>query len=451
MSNEKSNGTQHNNSEKLLLNLEVKDAGTIQYLNQFDPVSQNERALEALKIGSIAIQSATPAIDTRFVQERFNEFSSTIDGCMIGFNDEITNELDNYFNSRNGTLNKSLDNFLGDGGKLANVLYQYFGSESGHLLSLISKQVGPGSGFAKSLDPENKQGVICKIEDTVKAYMKKNSLEILGQFSLDVEDSAISRLKDSIMTEMKELREYNGQFFTDLKGAMGFQSGKEEEAEKGTEKGREFEVALYDRVAEFGRNLGDQTEIVRSITGSIPRSKKGDYKLTLGDTSGAPGLNVAVEVKKEKGYRMKDAIDELKDARKNRDAVAGIFVFAESCAPSEVGNFLRIGNDFYVTVDDNDVYSPTSTIYFEAAYNILRAVIISNTRSEEAESVDIDKVRAEVDSAVETVSRMSDLVTKAKTIKNSSIKIESVATDLKAQLEERLTMILSIINTKRDS
>jgi hypothetical protein len=60
-------------------------------------------------------------------------------------------------------------------------------------------------------------------------------------------------------------------------------------------------------------------------------------------------------------------------------------------------------------------------------------------------------VRAGVDSAVETVSRINDLITKARTIKNSSIKIEDIALDVKNELEIRLAEILDMIKGKDDS
>ena len=445
------NGSVRNGSQKIILNLEVTDPGSIHYLGQFNDDEINNRALEAVKIGIIAIQSATPVIDTRIVEERFGEFTHFMDACMTDFNKDIGVELDKFFNSENGSLGRDMDSFLGDKGKLGQLLTHYFGGETSHLLTLMSKQLGPGSQFAQTLDPSNKEGVICRIENVVKKYLEIQSGDILGEFSLDVKDSAISRLKASIMGEMNQLKEYNGQFFTELKEAMGFESGKKSESEKGTEKGREFEVALYDHVAAIGRGLGDETQFVGSLVGSVPRCKKGDYVMTLGETSGAPGLNIVAEVKKEMGYKLKDAIDELKEAKKNREATAGIFVFSRSCAPAEVGNFLRVGNDFYITVDDDNLDSPSGTIYFESAYKILRAVIISTARVEETEAVDIDRVRAGVDSAVETVSRINDLITKARTIKNSSIKIEDIALDVKNELEIRLAEILDMIKGRDDS
>jgi len=430
-------------SAKLVLN--ITDQNTIDYLGQFDDDTIESKALEALKIGVIAIQSATPTIDTNVVRERFGEFVTNMDDSFEGFNTDVKQELDKIFNSDRGTLTKSMDDFLGDSGSLGRILNQYFGKEGGYLLSILGNQIGPGSDFAKNLDPQNKDSVICKIEDIIKNYLEYNSTEILNQFSLDVEDSAMSRLKHSILSEVNDLKQYNGKFFTELKESMGFKSGQDMEAKKGTEKGREFEMELYDRVAVIARNLGDETECVRSIPGLVSRRKTGDYTITLGDTCGTTGANLVVEVKNEQNYKLKAAIDELKLAKKNRDAVAGIFVFEANTAPVEVGNFLKIGNDFFVSVDKSNINDDSGTIFFEAAYKIQRALIVASEYKKDAKKIDLEKIQSEIDSSLEVISRIDEFVKKAKTIKNNSEFIISQSIELKSDMEERLENILGII------
>ncbi len=437
------NGTEKTNSVKLTLN--IMDVNTINYLGQFEDDEIDFKALEALKIGVIAIQSATPTIDTNVVRERFGELVTNMDECLGGFNVDVKQELDKIFNSDRGTLTRSMGDFLGDNGTLGRILNKYFGKESGYLLSILSTQIGPGSDFAKNLDPQNKDSVVCKIENIIKNYLENNSAEILNQFSLDVEDSAISRLKNSILSEVSDLKQYNGKFFTELKEAMGFQTGQELEAEKGTEKGREFEMELYDCVAEISRKLGDETECVRGAPGIVPRRKTGDYKITLGDTSGAPGINLVVEVKNEQNYKLKTAIDEMKLAKKNRDAVAGIFVFETTTAPPEVGNFLKIGNDFYVTVDQSNINREANTIFFEAAYKIQRALVVTSSRKQGTKKIDLDRIRAELESSLEIISRIDEFSTKAKTIKNNSEFIIDRAKVLKGEMDDKLEAIIKML------
>lgn len=58
----------------------------------------------------------------------------------------------------------------------------------------------------------------------------------------------------------------------------------------------------------------------------------------LGKSSGSPGARIAVEVKDQQ-VRLKAAIEELQEAKANREASAAIFVFARGTEPSEVGDF----------------------------------------------------------------------------------------------------------------
>ena len=81
--------------------------------------------------------------------------------------------------------------------------------------------------------------------------------------------------------------------------------------------------------AETGRQLGDETELVRGSKGADGRSKKGDFLATLGDSSGAPGARIAVEVEDQQ-VRLKAAIDELQEGKANREASVGIFVSARA-------------------------------------------------------------------------------------------------------------------------
>lgn len=94
-----------------------------------------------------------------------------------------------------------------------------------------------------------------------------------------------------------------------------------------TNKGIEFEKDLYGVFAEIGRQLGDDTELVRGTVGVVSRCKKGDFVSILGESSGAPGLRIVVEVK-DQPVKLKDAINELQDAKSNREAAVGVYVFA---------------------------------------------------------------------------------------------------------------------------
>lgn len=432
-------------SEPLQLVLNVRDALVIKYLTRFDSTDREERALEALKVGVIAIQSASPTLDTRIVDEKFREVEKSIDDYLNNFKDNLRSNLEEHFKPDSGSLAISFDGFLGEKGILAQLFNQYFGVDGGKVARLMQDHIGPSSGFAKALDPTNKESVISRIEDSVKKHLQEKSDEIIKQFSLDHEDSALTRLKAELSKEVQLIQQHNNKFFSDLKEALGIKIGQEAEAERGTEKGREFETALYDRVAEVGRQLCDMTENVRAIVGKVPRSKKGDYVITLGDTSGGPGKKIVIEVKKEQGYKLKDALEELKEARENRDSVAGIFVFAKGYEPAEVGDFHRIGNDFFVTVDEDALETDKPLVFLESAYKIARTLIVTGVRKEAEKELDIERIRGELDMVTEQLKKFSEMATKVKTIKTNADFIETTLNDVKTTVEQRIADIMKLL------
>src|SRR5262249_33147248 len=157
-------------------------------------------------------------------------------------------------------------------------------------------------------------------------------------------------------------------------------TARAEEAERGHVKGFDFEKDLYAFVAEVGRQFGDETEFVRGSPGAN-KCKKGDHLITLGDTSGAPGLRIVVEAKDQE-FSAKKATSELQEAKKNREAVSGIFVFAKGCEPVEFGNFKRVDNDFYCTVDKSAIADGSPLLFLWAAYELARVQAVTVIRKE---------------------------------------------------------------------
>lgn len=287
------------------LNLVVSDRNVLAYLAQFeDEDIQCEKALEALKVGVIAIQSASPTLDTQVVQSKFAEVESRMKEQMGEFQKKVADDLVRYFAENDGVVPRSIDGVFGDKGAVTRTLQTFFDPNEGKLSRLMQAQIGPQSSFGKALDPQNKQGVIALIETRVQELVEAKLDEVLEQFSLDEDGSAMCRLKGML-----------SDFFGQINQSLGIKAATAAEAERGHVKGIVFEEDLYSVFAELGNQLGDETELVRGTVGAVSRCKKGDFVATLGDTSGAPGLGVVVEVK-DQPLRLKDAIDELQEARR---------------------------------------------------------------------------------------------------------------------------------------
>jgi hypothetical protein len=428
------------------LELTISDPIVTKYLVAFVEPIRQDKAIEALRVGVIAIQSASPTLDTKIVEEKFREIENSIETCLSDFETDIKSKLEDYFKMGSGSVPRSLETLFGNNGTLTHLLNEYFGADAGRVLRLLQDQVGPSSPFARSLDPNNKESVVSRLQDTVKNHIETEAEKIVKQFSLDIEGSALSRLNALVTDKVSKIEDSNNRFFTELKEALGIKAGKATEAEKGTEKGREFETILYNYVAQVARSLGDSTDNVRSVAGSIERCKTGDYVITLSELSAAPGQRIVVEAKKMQGYKLKEAIAELKEAKENRDAVVGILVFAKGYEPPELGDFLRVGSDFFVTVDEKCVDRNEPLLYFDAAYKVLRALIVTAARKEEKKELNIEEIRNELESIIVLVARLSELSTKARTISSNSKFIEELVDELKEEIEPRLSQVLKLLS-----
>jgi hypothetical protein len=427
------------------LTLATSDPIIVDYLSKFDDSTRPAKALEALRVGIIAIQSASPALDTRVVEEKFREVEGRLQSHVQGFRDELQRSLDDLFKSGSGSVHRSIDQMFGDQGKLTALMNNYFGADGGKVAALLQNQIGPASPFAKVLDPANREGVILRLQEAVKKEVEGQIQKVVEQFSLDSDQSGLSRMRLVLQQRLDAMKDENAKFFAEMKEAMGVEAGRRQEAEKGTEKGREFEVALYDHVARIGRELGDTTQNVRSIVGAVPRAKVGDYVITLGETSAAPGKNIVIEAKKDASYRMKDAGEEMVTAKENREAEVGIFAFAKGYEPPEVGDFLRIGTDFFVTVDEEDLSAGRPLVFLEAAYKIARASIVASSRMDESDGIDLDNVRREIESLIRELERFAEMSTKAATIANNSKFIVDNLKETKEQFETRLSALVKML------
>jgi len=430
--------------DEIQLDISVKDRNVINFLSQYDGEKRKEKALEALKVGVIAIQSASPFLDTKIVEEKFQDVHGAIEDCITEFSDNLKSKLEEHFKPDIGSVPRTLDKAFGEQGTVSKLFDDYFGPEKGRVLMLLQKQIGPGSDFSKSLDPKNQESVISLIQSKVKEELDTKMKTVIDEFSLDKEGSAISRLKNCVEEEVKKIQKDNQEFFEKMTSALGVQLGTEVEAEKGTQKGRDFEADLYLQVAEMGRQLGDTTTNVTGIAGLKRNSKKGDYVIALGETSGAPNKKIAIEVKDVEGFKLKDAIEELKEAKINRGAQAGIFVFEKTCSPVEIGEFHKIGEDFYVAVSKDTLNLDRPPIYFEAAYKICRALLITSYRAAKAEELDVVQIQNELHQITEQVKQITEFEKKAKTIKNSSEEILKLAEKLRAEMDLKLTNVLNL-------
>jgi hypothetical protein len=144
------------------------------------------------------------------------------------------------------------------------------------------------------------------------------------------------------------------------------------EAEKSPRHGHTFEDAMEDFLGVEARRLGDLYERVGKRPGPSG-AKKGDHVIELGPESSAPGARIVIESKAQKNFTEVGALDELAEARENREAQIGIFVFKRASAPKGIDGFRRVGDDIIAVWDAEE---PETDIYLRAALSVARALAL---------------------------------------------------------------------------
>ena len=226
-------------------------------------------------MGVIAIQSASPTLDTQVVQAKFAEVQSRLREQMGEFQRKLAEDLGRYLEEEDGVFPRSLEGVFGDNGRLGRTFQSFFDPSEGKLSRLMQAQIGPESQFGKAARPTEQTLASSpsskrRVQELVQAKLD----EVLQQFSLDEDGSAMFRLK-AMLSEQ----------FVQLTKSLGIQDATAAEAKKGHVKGMLFEEDLYQVFARFGSELGDETELVRGTGGSVSRCKKGDFVATLGEAS----------------------------------------------------------------------------------------------------------------------------------------------------------------------
>jgi hypothetical protein len=211
--------------------------------------------------------------------------------------------------------------------------------------------------------------------------------EVLAAVNPDAPSSPMAILKASLTKLLQEQastqldlakrqEERQSNLEKELREALARIETKRTQDKKTTRGGLDFEDAVlsFVQVATQGAPCVFN---VTAATAGVGRCKKGDAVLRFTAESAFAGAGVVFEAKQDGTYTAQKALDELDAARKNRDAVAGVFVMAKSHASDVFPRFARYGNNVLVTWDDQD---PAADVFLHAAI-LLGMGLVTRTRT----------------------------------------------------------------------
>ncbi len=307
-------------------------------------------------------------------------------------------------------------------------------NEEGALSRLVSRVERAHRAIVHEFSPDNEQSVLSRIS----SLLEVTNQSIQASLTLDDENSPLSRLQRELLKVIAELATGNQQFQTEMRATLESFKARREEAARSTRHGLTFQDAVSEFVVREANRLNDVFESTGDQAGAISRCKKGDQVVTLGPDSAAPGERIVLEAKSDKSYDVSKALAELHQAKQNRKAQVGLFVFSPEAAPEGLEPVARWGEDIVAVWDAEDA---TTDVYLKAAMSIARAIVVQQRRHSDectAEFAEMEKAIADISreaSVLDEISRM------ANTIKNNGEKIVKKAEKLKTKIDDQIEVL----------
>lgn len=330
--------------------------------------------------------------------------------------------LDKYLGPQNSVLTETLARQIGDESPLLKKLNP---NDAGGLVKLLEEQLRAvmaegHTEVVRALDPLAEDGAVARFLRSLREELKgaeedrqkqlagalaaldandegsllsqlvretqRASKEVLSAMNPDTPSSPMAILKTSVTTLLKEQataqadvakrqEERQTQLEKEVREALTRFETRRTLEQKSTRGGLDFE----DAVTAFVRASTQGAPCIFDVTGAtagVGRCKKGDAVMRFTAESAFAGAGVVFEAKRDATYTAQKALDELDAARRNRDAVAGVFVMARSHASDTFPRFARYGSNVLVVWDDED---QATDVYFHAAV-LLGMALVTRTR-----------------------------------------------------------------------
>jgi hypothetical protein len=254
---------------------------------------------DCLAIGARALRGVQTSIDTAVVDKRFGEFEAKLEKGTSEVVRQITTVSGDYLDPEKGELKKMLD----------------------QLKAELEKSLGD------TFDPKSKESVLARFEAVFAAGTRDLGKAVRDLVDPGNPESPLGRLRQEMGGELREVRKALDELAKHVAVEKASAEASAEMLERTAVKGRGFEEVVFEPVSEFAALYGDTPEFVRTIPGSEGNCV-GDIlvRLNAEDTPGGQAAYV-IEVK-DKHLGLKQALDELDRAIANRDAQAGVIVFA---------------------------------------------------------------------------------------------------------------------------
>lgn len=354
----------------------------------------------ALKVGVAALGSVGPAVNVDYVEKEFQRLSTEMQRAL----DERVRHVEDML----------AEVFAEEDGRLARALRTYIG-EDGHLAELF--------------DPDRRDSAISRLREILGEHFDGETSKLHRLLDLDNPSGPLVTWKDTIDGGFDRIRRQIEEYRTELTAQAAADTARAEEREKGTQKGRDHEEAVYEALCEIASVFGDSAEPTGDEAATGGSRKVGDVVVTLNerDTRGAE-VRLVVEAK-DRSVGLKPILRELEEAKANRLAGAAIAVFArDEQMPSGTAPFREQTGGRFLSLYDKEALDP---LCLQVVYRLARYLVLAEVASEEGE-VDVRGIRDDLEIARGQLEHVSTVKRQLTRMRNS---VNGAAEEIEGQLE----------------
>jgi hypothetical protein len=359
----------------------IDDEEIVGFFKDVKPENIENRFVSSLKVGVVALKTIGTTERVDYIEKKFNNLNSKFAEILKETSDELSQKFTDIF---------------GENGKVDSLMAAHFG-EKGTVSEMIEKYFGKDGLIVKELFDPMKEG------------------------------TPINQLKNLITDELNRL----GQ-------TIGIEEALEEQKQKMTIKGAEFEDVLETLLADMVKtNMGDILTRTSDVVGAVTNSKKGDFVI---DVDSKAEYRIAIEAKDWDNISLPKIHKEVDEALENRTAKFGIFVTKWiEALPNSVGCFNCYNNDRIVcglgSKDDEIIHQEI----LHVAYCWARTQLLKKTTK--AEKVDFDMIDSNLEEIKKQLTSFNNIRTQCRNIDNASKKIAQESENIKGEIQQCLKNI----------
>jgi hypothetical protein len=194
----------------LELELVVRDRDVISALGEYaEGRERNEYAVEALKIGVLALRhvggQATADLIQRESHRLVKDMQQTLEQHKQIVSSQLGSTLKEYFDPQDGRFSERVQRLVAHDGELSKLICGLVDGENSLFARTLVAHVGRDSPLMKQLDPQQSQGLLAVLKQTVDVQLTQQRDQVLKEFSLDNKQGALARLVGELTAKHGDL------------------------------------------------------------------------------------------------------------------------------------------------------------------------------------------------------------------------------------------------------